>query len=63
MSLFRFVLTSDSETLFTIVGGDGNTLCRNLSRDMALKIVNHSRDRNTVVYRWTIIDGAVIVYV
>lgn len=63
MSLFRFVLTSDSGTLFTIVGGDGNPLCRNLSRDMAMKIVNHSRDRNTVVYRWAIIEGIVVVYV
>ena len=63
MSLFRFVLTSGFETLFTIVGGDGNPLRRNLSRDMALKIVNHSRDRNTVVYRWSVIEGVVNVYV
>ena len=63
MSLFRFVLTSDSGTLFTIVGGDGKPLCRNLSRDMALKVVNHSRDRNTVIYRWVIIEGVVNVYV
>lgn len=63
MSLFRFILTSASETLFTVVGGDGNPLCRNLSRDMALKIVNHSRDRNTVVYRWGIVEGVVIVHV
>ena len=61
--MFRFVLTSDSGTPFTIVGGDGNPLCRNLPRDMALKIVNHSRDRNTVVYRWVIVEGVVIVYV
>ena len=63
MTLFRFVLTSDSGTLFTIVGGDGNPLCRNLSRNMALKVVNHSSDRNTVVYRWVIIEGVVNVYV
>lgn len=63
MSLFRFVLTSDSATLFTIVGGYGNTLCRTLPRDMALKVVNHSSDRNTVVYRWAIIEGVVNVYV
>lgn len=63
MSLFRFILTSDSHTLFTIVGSDGNPLCRNLSRDTVLTVVNHSTDRNTVVYRWVIIDGVVIVYV
>lgn len=62
MSLFRFILTSDDRTMFTVVR-NGEALFACYYRDMALKIVNHERYRNDVVYRWYDDNGVVTVFI
>ena len=63
MSLFRFVLTSSSDTTF-VVKCDGKVIVSGYSRNDALTLVNASHIRDMCVIRWHVSDsGVVYVYV